>query len=292
MLGGEQSGHIEAIGFEMYTTMLEEAVRTMKGDGDGPAHGTTVINLGISVRIDDSYIPEENQRLRMYKRIAGAADYAALSDVRAELEDRYGKPPESVLNLLAAGEIRLHCEQLGIADARAQADGSRRAAGREAEHERASAGSARAAETRADRPACAARATLAAQLQRGLAATGHERNPGGAGDRGSEARQRTPGARRKRSKRCAMCCTSSSSTGAQMRASPTPEGAGAGWVWPRAADEAGQPQREKRRAVYAGGRPALAPEFRKGGRCSCRDPRASGFARWRTRGDRLSARLQ
>ena len=115
MLGGEQSGHIEAIGFEMYTTMLEEAVRTMKGEADGAAHGTTVINLGISVRIDDSYIPEENQRLRMYKRIAGAADYAALNDVRAELEDRYGKPPESVLNLLSAGEIRLHCEQLGIA---------------------------------------------------------------------------------------------------------------------------------------------------------------------------------
>ncbi len=115
MLGGEQSGHIEAIGFEMYTTMLEEAVRKMKGEDDGPAHGTTVINLGISVRIDDSYIPEENQRLRMYKRIAGAMDYAALNDVRAELEDRYGKPPESVLNLLAAGEIRLHCELLGIA---------------------------------------------------------------------------------------------------------------------------------------------------------------------------------
>ncbi len=115
MLGGEQSGHIEAIGFEMYTTMLEEAVRKMKGEDDGPAHGSTVINLGISVRIDDSYIPEENQRLRMYKRIAGATDYAALSDVRAELEDRYGKPPESVLNLLAAGEIRLHCELLGIA---------------------------------------------------------------------------------------------------------------------------------------------------------------------------------
>ena len=95
--------------------MLEEAVRKMKGEERRAAHGTTVINLGISVRIDDSYIPEENQRLRMYKRIAGAADYAALNDVRAELEDRYGKPPESVVNLLAAGEIRLHCEQLGIA---------------------------------------------------------------------------------------------------------------------------------------------------------------------------------
>ncbi len=114
MLGGEQSGHIEAIGFEMYTSMLEEAVRKMKGEEDKPAHANTVINLGISVRIDSDYIPEENQRLRMYKRIAGAEDYATLADVRAELQDRYGTPPDTVLNLLAAGEIRLQCEQLGI----------------------------------------------------------------------------------------------------------------------------------------------------------------------------------
>jgi transcription-repair coupling factor (superfamily II helicase) len=115
MLGGEQSGHIEAIGFELYTTMLEEAVRKMKGeDSDAtPAHATT-INLGISVRIDSDYIPEENQRLRMYKRIAGSQTQAELAEVRDELQDRYGTPPEAVLNLLAAGEIRLRCEQLGI----------------------------------------------------------------------------------------------------------------------------------------------------------------------------------
>ncbi len=115
MLGGEQSGHIEAIGFEMYTTMLEEAVNKMKGDGDKPAHATTVLNLGISVRIDSDYIPEENQRLRMYKRIAGAMNQATIDDVRSELHDRYGAPPESVLNLLSAGELRLQCERLGIA---------------------------------------------------------------------------------------------------------------------------------------------------------------------------------
>jgi transcription-repair coupling factor (superfamily II helicase) len=115
MLGGEQSGHIEAIGFEMYTTMLEEAVNKLKGEGEKPAHPTTVLNLGISVRIDSDYIPEENQRLRMYKRIAGALDQATIDDVRSELHDRYGAPPESVQNLLAAGELRLKCEQLGIA---------------------------------------------------------------------------------------------------------------------------------------------------------------------------------
>jgi transcription-repair coupling factor (superfamily II helicase) len=115
MLGGEQSGHIESIGFEMYTTMLEEAVRRIKGEEEKPAHANTGVNLGISVRIDSDYIPEENQRLRMYKRIAGAEDAATLNDVRAELQDRYGAPPESVENLLAAGEIRLHAQLLGIA---------------------------------------------------------------------------------------------------------------------------------------------------------------------------------
>ena len=114
MLGGEQSGHIEAIGFEMYTTMLEEAVSKLKGEGREERPQVTV-NLGISLRIDDSYIAEEGQRLRMYKRIAGAESMAALGDVRAELQDRYGEPPESVQHLLAAGEIRLTCERLGIA---------------------------------------------------------------------------------------------------------------------------------------------------------------------------------
>jgi transcription-repair coupling factor (superfamily II helicase) len=114
MLGGEQSGHIEAIGFEMYTSMLEEAVSRLKGEGREERPQVTV-SLGISLRIDDSYIPEEGQRLRMYKRIAGAETDAVLTEVRAELEDRYGKPPESVLHLLLAGEIRLTCERLGIA---------------------------------------------------------------------------------------------------------------------------------------------------------------------------------
>ena len=71
MLGGEQSGHIEAVGFELYTSMLEAAVKEMKGESseDRPA---TQLNLGIALRIDESYVPEENQRLRLYKKIAGA----------------------------------------------------------------------------------------------------------------------------------------------------------------------------------------------------------------------------
>jgi transcription-repair coupling factor (superfamily II helicase) len=113
MLGGEQSGHIEAIGFELYTSMLEEAVSKLKGE-DVQERTTTQLNLGISLRVDESYIPEENQRLRIYKKIAGAQGEATLTDVRAELEDRYGPLPESVVHLLEAALLRLECERLGV----------------------------------------------------------------------------------------------------------------------------------------------------------------------------------
>jgi transcription-repair coupling factor (superfamily II helicase) len=114
MLGGEQSGHIEAIGFELYTQMLEEAVSKLKGEGREERLQVTV-NLGISLRIDESYISEENQRLRMYKRIAGASSEAMLTEIRDELQDRYGQPPENVQHLLAVGEIRLISQHLSIA---------------------------------------------------------------------------------------------------------------------------------------------------------------------------------
>jgi len=114
MLGGEQSGHIEAVGFELYTSMLEAAVKEMKGESseERPA---TQLNLGIALRIDESYVPEENQRLRLYKKIAGANSEAAVGEVRAEMEDRYGAPPDATVYLLEAAMVRLECERMGIA---------------------------------------------------------------------------------------------------------------------------------------------------------------------------------
>ncbi len=112
MLGGEQSGHIEAVGFEMYTSMLEQAVNELKGE-EHPQRPATQLNLGISLRIDEDYIAEENQRLRIYKKIAGAADEATVNDVRAELEDRYGELPANVQRLLQAASLRLACERVG-----------------------------------------------------------------------------------------------------------------------------------------------------------------------------------
>ncbi|MGD0788769.1 MAG: transcription-repair coupling factor [Terracidiphilus sp.] len=113
MLGGEQSGHIEAVGFELYTSMLEAAVKELKGESseERPA---TQLNLGIALRIDESYVPEENQRLRLYKKIAGAVSEAAVAEVRAEMEDRYGAPPDATVYLLEAALVRLECERMGI----------------------------------------------------------------------------------------------------------------------------------------------------------------------------------
>ena len=114
MLGGEQSGHIEAVGFELYTSMLEAAVKELKGEGaeERPA---AQLNLGIALRIDESYVPEENQRLRLYKKIAGATSEKGIADLRSEMEDRYGPLPDSTVYLLEAASLRLECERIGIA---------------------------------------------------------------------------------------------------------------------------------------------------------------------------------
>jgi transcription-repair coupling factor (superfamily II helicase) len=114
MLGGEQSGHIEAVGFELYTSMLEAAVKELKGEG-GEERPSTQLNLGIALRIDESYVPEENQRLRLYKKIAGAATESAINEVRSEMQDRYGNLPDATVYLLEAAQLRLECERLGIA---------------------------------------------------------------------------------------------------------------------------------------------------------------------------------
>lgn len=113
MLGGEQSGHIESVGFELYTSMLEEAVKVFKGEQLGERTATQ-LNLGIALRIDESYVGEENQRLRLYKKIAGAEDERSLEELRTEMLDRYGALPDNTVYLLEAASLRLFCEGLGI----------------------------------------------------------------------------------------------------------------------------------------------------------------------------------
>ena len=113
LLGGEQSGHIEAIGFELYTQMLERAVREMKGEA-APDEAETQLNLGLNIRINSDYIPEENQRLQMYKRVARVETESQLTDVGSELQDRYGPPPPPVRNLLDYASLKLLCMRVGV----------------------------------------------------------------------------------------------------------------------------------------------------------------------------------
>ena len=113
LLGGEQSGHIEAIGFELYTQMLDRAIREMKGEA-APDEAETQLNLGLNIRIPAEYIPEENQRLRMYKRVAGVETESQLTDVAAELQDRFGEPPQAVRNLLDYASLKLLSIRVGV----------------------------------------------------------------------------------------------------------------------------------------------------------------------------------
>jgi transcription-repair coupling factor (superfamily II helicase) len=113
LLGGEQSGHIDAVGFEMYMKLLEETVRELKGEEiEDDARAT--VNLRVDLKIDDSYIPDMNQRLMVYRKIAATRTETELSSALDDVRDRYGSPPESLLNLAEYGRIRIMADRLGI----------------------------------------------------------------------------------------------------------------------------------------------------------------------------------
>jgi transcription-repair coupling factor (superfamily II helicase) len=113
MLGRQQHGHIEAIGFDLYCQMLERAVSKLKGEDAVPELRTT-LSLGFDVRIPQDYVPSENLRLRTYKRVSTIATDEEKQDVRRELEDRFGPVPASVENLLEYAVLKSLCERLRI----------------------------------------------------------------------------------------------------------------------------------------------------------------------------------
>ena len=105
LLGKEQSGQIAAVGLELYTQMMEEAVRELKG-GTVSRKVEPEIRLGIPAYFPDDYIPDTNQRLVFYKRLAGLSNNEELEEIRAELRDRYGAFPEVVENLFKVMDLR------------------------------------------------------------------------------------------------------------------------------------------------------------------------------------------
>ena len=113
LLGGEQSGHIDAVGFEMYMKLLEETIRELRGE-EVEEQARATVNLRIDLKIEPGYIHDMNQRLMVYRKVAGARTERELETVLDELNDRYGAPPESVLNLAEYGRIRIKADRLDI----------------------------------------------------------------------------------------------------------------------------------------------------------------------------------
>ncbi len=113
LLGGQQSGHMDALGFDLYTQMLERTVLELRGEAVEDETSVS-INLGIDVAIPDDYVNDMGQRLRTYKRVSSARDEETLSSIRTETRDRYGRLPYSVEQLFSYARLRRLAEEIGV----------------------------------------------------------------------------------------------------------------------------------------------------------------------------------
>jgi transcription-repair coupling factor (superfamily II helicase) len=115
LLGDEQSGHVAALGFELYLSMLDEAVREMEGTAQDDFEPVRM-DVNVDAYVPADYIPYEQAKIDVHRRIAGAREVADLGALREELEDRFGPVPEPLSNLLSLQQARV---KLGQAGARA-----------------------------------------------------------------------------------------------------------------------------------------------------------------------------
>ncbi|SDY74203.1 transcription-repair coupling factor [Micromonospora pattaloongensis] len=119
LLGGEQSGHIEGVGFDLYVRMVGEAVQAFKGER--PEEQPEVkVDLPVDAHLPHDYVGVERLRLEMYRKLAEARDETALKEIVAEMTDRYGEPPEPVANLVAVARFRLLARTYGLTDVSVQ----------------------------------------------------------------------------------------------------------------------------------------------------------------------------
>lgn len=125
LLGNRQHGYIAAVGFHLYTRLLAAAVRVQRGDRNLPVSvgdndilreiGAPInVDLPLATGIPSSYISDQSLRLRLYRRLATLGDESSLDALSAEFEDRFGKPPEMVLNLFFQMKIKMMAEQAGL----------------------------------------------------------------------------------------------------------------------------------------------------------------------------------
>ncbi len=114
ILGPEQHGHLSAVGYDMYCKLIEETIREVRGD-QGPAGVMeTRIELKVNAFLPADYVPDERQRMEIYKRISLLEDRAGREDIEEELLDRFGEAPEAVVSLLDIAHLKALCRRLGI----------------------------------------------------------------------------------------------------------------------------------------------------------------------------------
>jgi transcription-repair coupling factor (superfamily II helicase) len=113
LLGGQQSGHIQAVGLDLYVKLLEQAILELRGEPPREAP-RAALHLRVEMRIPPGYVPETHQRLSIYKRVSQVRREDELQALRAELRDRYGPPPVEVEGLMRYARLRLRAEALAI----------------------------------------------------------------------------------------------------------------------------------------------------------------------------------
>jgi transcription-repair coupling factor (superfamily II helicase) len=116
ILGEEQSGHINAVGYELYLELLQEVLHELRG---APVENKEVepeMNLKIPALIPDSYVPDIRSRLGIYRQLSNISGLNDIDQIETDLRDQYGAPPEPVLNLFGVMVIRRLCKDLGVRD--------------------------------------------------------------------------------------------------------------------------------------------------------------------------------
>ncbi len=120
ILGGEQHGHMESVGYDLYVKLLNEAISLEKGEKPAPVDGGCLIDLQVQAHIPESYIENLSQRLEIYRRIADIRDHEDAADVIDELIDRFGEPPRSVQGLVDVALLRNMANRAGLAEVKQQ----------------------------------------------------------------------------------------------------------------------------------------------------------------------------
>jgi len=113
ILGAAQSGHIAAVGYDLYCQMVTEAIAELKGE-EVREPAEVKLDVPTDAYLPNDYVEKEELRLEAYRRLAAVKSNTEVDDIRAEWEDRYGPPPPPALALLSVGRLRAECHRLGI----------------------------------------------------------------------------------------------------------------------------------------------------------------------------------